>query len=428
MVYRLQSVPIWLYFRLWFSMVSAPKVVMTTQPVLANRVIRYSVLLGQVSSLVKSKILKAINRQLVSHELRHLIFHICFIPHSIFLSINLQHLNVFLPPQVYPSCADVRLGFFANPDTAAVKLTPFMSGEPAPESASTGVSVHPAPADHLGRNSRPGSQGSLDAMYHPGSLTPEPSRHSAATTPAASGASTPAISSLRASAPLPSGLVSAAVSASMLPPKAPKLGVSQSVGSLGSGAGPASQQQQQGKRLGFRFRFWGGGQRGTVRGASADGSSAPAVIGSAAASSGTSENNIATPSVRTINMPSDVDAGLTDTQAEVGQGDSVVGGGPDATTDGSRDAGLRRRRGASATSPARTPRSSMDCITEAVRGATGYVPGPSIAVPPTDEEALPTPFDHANPEEGGAHPSAATSAKVSLEDFITPLSVASEDP
>jgi len=50
-------------------MVAAPKVEMTTQPVLANRVIRYGVLLGQVSALVKSKILKAINRQLVSDAL-----------------------------------------------------------------------------------------------------------------------------------------------------------------------------------------------------------------------------------------------------------------------------------------------------------------------------------------------------------------------
>lgn len=51
--------------RLWFSFTAPPKVQMTTQPVLANRVIRYSVLLGQVSSLVKGKLLKAINRQLV---------------------------------------------------------------------------------------------------------------------------------------------------------------------------------------------------------------------------------------------------------------------------------------------------------------------------------------------------------------------------
>ena len=51
--------------RLWFSFVAPPKVEITTQPVLANRVIRYSVLLGQVSSLVKGKLLKAVNRQLV---------------------------------------------------------------------------------------------------------------------------------------------------------------------------------------------------------------------------------------------------------------------------------------------------------------------------------------------------------------------------
>jgi len=64
-----RSPPPSFFCRLWFSMVAAPKVEMTTQPVLANRVIRYGVLLGQVSALVKSKILKAINRQLVSDAL-----------------------------------------------------------------------------------------------------------------------------------------------------------------------------------------------------------------------------------------------------------------------------------------------------------------------------------------------------------------------
>ena len=54
--------------RLWFSFTAPPKVQMTTQPVLANRVIRYSVLLGQVSSLVKGKLLKAVNRQLVRSD------------------------------------------------------------------------------------------------------------------------------------------------------------------------------------------------------------------------------------------------------------------------------------------------------------------------------------------------------------------------
>jgi hypothetical protein len=47
------------------SFVAPPRIEVSTQPILANRIIRYNLLLNQVSALVHRKLIKALNKQLV---------------------------------------------------------------------------------------------------------------------------------------------------------------------------------------------------------------------------------------------------------------------------------------------------------------------------------------------------------------------------
>jgi len=310
------------------------------------------------------------------------------------------HSSLFLLSQVYPSCADVGLGFFADPDTAAAKLTPFMSGEPYPDSAAPSHSV---PCKD--------STGTLDAMQHSGSLTSFPSQQSIPITKSASGALTPAaVPSPRASAPLPSGLDSLAANASMLPPKTQRPGAPGTLPSGGgSGFGSGNQgQNQQGKKLGFRFRLWGGGGGRGPRGSSADGTPLSVMPVSSTAASLAPETlvgaDLSSQSPAMISDPSaDVGAGLNGRHAKVGCGDSITAGSEGCCLDNTL------------TGLSLAPRKSVKVVSE--RASEDPSCAPSL-VPDVLE----------NPSFQGSQEAAEPNAShVSLEEFVTPLSVA-EDP
>ncbi len=51
--------------RLWYAFLAPPKITLSARPVLGGRVLRYGALLNRVSALLRAKLLKAVNRQLV---------------------------------------------------------------------------------------------------------------------------------------------------------------------------------------------------------------------------------------------------------------------------------------------------------------------------------------------------------------------------
>lgn len=50
---------------MWLCFASAPNVEISTRPLFGNRILRYSAVLSQVSALLKAKILKALNKNMV---------------------------------------------------------------------------------------------------------------------------------------------------------------------------------------------------------------------------------------------------------------------------------------------------------------------------------------------------------------------------
>jgi hypothetical protein len=52
--------------RLWWSFAEPPVMDLNARPVLGGRVLRYGALLDRVSSTLKTRLMKALNKQLVS--------------------------------------------------------------------------------------------------------------------------------------------------------------------------------------------------------------------------------------------------------------------------------------------------------------------------------------------------------------------------
>ena len=326
-----------------------------------------------------------------------------------------------MPPlQVYPSCGDVRLGFFANPDTAATKLHPFMSGEQVPTAAAM------AEASAMAEGVSTGSLSTAAAAQQAqdvASAAQGVRAQSEASSPSASGTSTPA-AALRASAPLPMGLAMAVNAA--LPPRAPKPLASLGQGGTASppgqpaGAAAGGQQQQQqggrpGKSLGFRFRFWGGNKnpRGSTDGTPPPSTTAdthPGSLGDAA-------------SLEALPQPE----GASSATAGSLHGDSNVPLGSPSHP------GFRRRGALSepSASPRQSPRTSIDVSggdSAAPRHhAAEYLMGRTGGLAGGDVQTTRVPLTHTAIEEEGEEGAGSAAhmegpnVKASLDEFMVPL-------
>ncbi len=51
--------------RLWYSFLAPPQLDLSARPVLGGRILRYGLLMGQISQLLRSRLLRALHRQLV---------------------------------------------------------------------------------------------------------------------------------------------------------------------------------------------------------------------------------------------------------------------------------------------------------------------------------------------------------------------------
>lgn len=75
--------------RLWYAFGSPPNIEITAKPVLGNRVLRYSVMLARISSILRWKLLKALHKQLVSKTLL-----VCSVDRSMHTGIRLEALAI----------------------------------------------------------------------------------------------------------------------------------------------------------------------------------------------------------------------------------------------------------------------------------------------------------------------------------------------